>query len=133
MGGVQDPATPPLDTEIRRLEHAVQDALRRRDMDFLEQVLAPEFTLTTGRPGSEVRSRSEWLEVSARTYQVSSFGFDEIVVQRYGEVAVARARYRQVARMGEADRTGTFRMTDVWHHREGRWQLVCRHSTAVSP
>jgi uncharacterized protein DUF4440 len=116
---------------LTRLERRLMEAARQRDVDFLERHLAEEFTLTTGRPGAEVRARSEWLEVTQQSYVIDSFDFDALDVRVYGHVAVVASRYRQEARMGDLDRTGSYLMTDVWIRRKGRWQLVCRHSTAL--
>jgi ketosteroid isomerase-like protein len=117
--------------ELSQLEHDFMDAVRRRDMAFLERALGEEFTLTTGRPGAEVRARSEWLDVTRERYVIESFAFEELSVHAYGTVGVVRSRYRQAGRMGELDRTAAYRMTDVWVRRDGRWQLVARHSTAL--
>ena len=107
------------------------EAVRARDRATLERLLAAEFTLTTGRPGAEVRSRSEYLAVTEEHYVVESFSFDELDVLVHGEGAVVRSRYRQVGRMGEQDRSQPFLMTDVWFRRDGRWQAVARHVTPL--
>ena len=116
--------------ELRELEQRFMTAVADRDLDFLERHLGDEFTLTTGRPGHERRDRAEWLEVTATSYEIRSFRFDELEVLDYGEVAVVRSRYSQEASMGGADRTQAFLMTDVWHRREGEFRLVTRH---ISP
>jgi ketosteroid isomerase-like protein len=116
---------------LSRLEHDFADAVRRRDLDFLEAHLGEEFTLTTGRPGAEVRSRAEWLRVTRDDYVVRSFEFDDLTVQAYGDAAVVRSRYRQAGSMAGQDRTGTYLMTDVWVRRDERWQLVARHITPL--
>jgi ketosteroid isomerase-like protein len=116
--------------ELRELEQRFMTAVAERDLDFLERHLGDEFILTTGRPGHVTRDRAEWLEVTAATYEIRSFSFDELEVLDYGEVAVVRSRYSQEASMGGADRTQTFLMTDVWHRREGDLRLVTRH---ISP
>ena len=89
-----------------------------------------EFTLTTGRPGNEVRSRQEYLDVTRDHYVIDSFEFDEIDVHVYGDAAFVRSCYRQQGRMGDEDRSQVFLMTDVWFRRVGRWQAVTRH---ISP
>lgn len=105
-------------------------AVAERDIDFLEDHLGEEFKLITGRPGHETRDRAEWLEVTTTAYEIHSFRFDELDVLDYGDVAVVRSRYSQAATMGDADRSQSFLMTDVWHRREGEFRLVSRH---ISP
>src|SRR5207247_2012283 len=80
------PSTVSSREQIEGLEHQFMDAVRRRDASWLEGRLRPEFVLVTGRPGHEVRSREEWLRVTAEEYSIESFGFDELEVLDYGEV-----------------------------------------------
>ena len=118
------------DEEIAQLQRDWAEAVQRRDMAALEQLLGEEFTLTTGRKGAEVRRRQEWLDVTRESYEVDQWAYEEMDVRVYGEAAVVRSRYRQTGRVGGADRTGVYLMTDVWVRRNGRWQAVTRH---ISP
>jgi ketosteroid isomerase-like protein len=116
--------------ELRRLENRFMTAVAERDIDFLERHLGEEFRLTTGRPGHETRDRAEWLEVTSTAYEIRSFRFEELDVLDYGDVAVVRSRYSQKATMGDAERSQSYLMTDVWHRRDGAFRLVSRH---ISP
>jgi ketosteroid isomerase-like protein len=116
--------------ELMRLEHAWMDAVRRRDMELLQRMLGEEYALTTGRPGAEVRSRQEWLEITRNHYVIDSFSFKKFDIHVYGDTAVVRSHYCQKGRMGTLDRSAEYLMTDVWVRRDGRWQAVTRH---ISP
>ena len=116
--------------ELRKLEERFMTAVAERDLDFLERHLGEEFTLITGRPGHETRDRAEWLEVTSTAYEIRSFRFEELDVLDYGDVAVVRSRYSQEATMGDAERSQSYLMTDVWHRRDGAFRLVSRH---ISP
>lgn len=117
--------------ELVDLEHAWLEAARTRDIEFLERLLGEEFTLTTGRPGVEVRSRAEWLEVTRDSYAIDSFEFADIDARVYDDSALVRSHYRQRGAMGGEDRTTAYLMTDVLVRREGRWQAVARHITPL--
>jgi Domain of unknown function (DUF4440) len=108
------------------------EAVKGRDIEWLDRHLGEEFTLTTGRPGAEVRARREWLDVTRDRYAIESFEFTDIDVRTYGHVAVVASRYRQTARMDALDRSTEYLMTDVWVRRKGRWQLVTRHATPLA-
>jgi ketosteroid isomerase-like protein len=116
--------------KLEQLERQWIEAVRDRDTEKLVRILGEEFTLTTGRPGNEVRSRAEYLEIARDRYSIESFEFTELEVHTYGHVAVVRSRYRQTGSMDGAERNQTYLMTDVWVRRAGRWQAVTRH---VSP
>jgi ketosteroid isomerase-like protein len=113
--------------KLSELEHQWLDAVRTHDIERLDRLLGEEFTLTTGRPGNEVRSRQEYMEVAKDRYLIESFEFEELEVLPYGHVAVVRSRYRQTGSMVGEDRSQSFLMTDVWVRRAGRWQAVTRH------
>jgi hypothetical protein len=113
--------------KLVRLERDLMRAVKERTLDVCERVLADEFTLVTGRPGAEIRSRAEWLEVTADRYVLDTYEFESIDVSVYGHIAVVRTRHRQSATVDGDDRTGEYLTTDVWIRRGGRWQLVNRH------
>jgi len=118
--------------EIAELLHRWAEGVEKREMAFLEALLAPEFTLTTGRPGAEVRTREQYLAITRDEYEVESWQFDDVVVQHYGRFAVARSRYTQTGRMGSDTRNGTYLMTDVFVKQRGRWRVVARHITPLA-
>lgn len=121
--------------EVVRLEHVFQAAVRDRDVEVLEALLSPGFTLTTGRAAAPVRTRAEYLEITAAGYRIEEFRFEELDVVELGDGAgaVVRSRYRQTGSMDGADRSGVFLLTDVWTEQaDGRAQLVTRHSSALS-
>jgi hypothetical protein len=98
--------------ELEALTRRVVAAVRERDLALLDAVLAPGFTLTTGRPGAEVRTREAWLAITAGRYEVDEERLEEL----------------EVAPLG-AD--GAFRVSDAWARGAGGWRLAARHSTAV--
>ena len=113
--------------ELTRLEHELTEAIRRHDVERLEQLIGREFKLV-GRTGRGW-SRHEWLEKAAGPYEIDDFSFEEIDVDVFGDTAVLHSRYRQTARLDGTDLSHTFVLTDVWVRRHGRWQLFHRHST----
>jgi ribonuclease HI len=130
-GGGGDDDEPPPEGEIEDLLRRWADAVAGREMAFLEALLAPEFTLTTGRTGAEVRTREQYLAITRDEYTVESCDFDDIVVQHYGRFAVARSRYTQTGRMGTETRDGMYLMTDAFVKQAGRWRAVARHITPL--
>jgi ketosteroid isomerase-like protein len=116
--------------DLAALSVRFMEAVRDRDVEWLEEHLGPDFTLTTGRAGAPVRGRAEWLAVTRDRYVIDEFAFEELEVIELGSVGVVRSRYRQRGSMDGENRTQTFLMTDVWAERGGQPQLVTRH---VSP
>ena len=127
-GEDDEPPEAEIEDLLRRWAQAVAD----REMAFLEALLAPEFTLTTGRPAAPVRTREQYLAITRDGYTVSSWELDEVVVQHYGRFAVARSRYTQTGRMGDEPRDGTYLMTDAFVKQSGRWRVVARHISSLA-
>lgn len=119
--------------DLEALSVRFMEAVRDRELEWLEEHLGAEFTLTTGRAEAPARGRDEWLAITAERYVIEEFAFDEIEVLGYGTVGVVRSRYRQRGTMDGADRTQAFLMTDVWVERDGRRQLVTRHVSPLAP
>ena len=115
--------------DLAALSARFMEAVRDREVAFLEYHLGEEFTLTTGR-ATPVRGRAEWLHVTSSRYEIEEFAFEELEVLDYGTTGVVRSRYRQTGSMDLERRDTVYLMTDVWVERDGRAQLVTRH---VSP
>jgi ketosteroid isomerase-like protein len=109
------------------LQNEWMAAWQRLDYDRLEQILAPEFTLTSAR-SDQLVDRSEWLRLLDQVRN-ESFEYTDFQVQVFDDAAVVKSRLSQVARVGDQPWNETFMLTDVWIRRNGRWQVVARHSS----
>jgi hypothetical protein len=72
--------------------------------------------------------RAEWLRLLDQV-RAESFEYSDFLVQIFGNAAVVKSRLSQVASVGGAPWNATFMLTDVWVRRDGRWQVVARHSS----
>lgn len=131
-GAADDRAAEVLDLE-RRIEAAVLHA----DTDFLDGVLAGDFTYTHGdgwTTGGAVRGvdhRAEWLASLPGRY--SRREVDSQQVELHGDVAITMGRVR--ARSGPsagAPRSFSFWYVRVYALRDGRWQYLS-HRTVHGP
>jgi hypothetical protein len=118
--------------DLAALSVRFMEAVRDRELPFLEFHLGDEFTLTTGRAAAPVRTRAEWLTITASRYEVEQFAFEELEAFDYGSVGLVRSRYRQSGSMDGERRDAVYLMTDVWVERDGRPQLVSRHASPIA-
>ena len=112
--------------EITERQEQWMDAARRKDVATLEGILAEEYVLISARLGFV--DRQAWLDAIAN-YNISEFDYLDSEIHVYGEVAVSNSHYRQVADFGGQDLSSPFYVTDLWVYRDGRWQVVVRHSS----
>ena len=59
--------------------------------------------------------------------------FLDVRVQVYGDAAVMTSRNILQATFDGKDWSGDHALTDVWVRRNGRWQIVRRHSSKLVP
>ena len=115
-----------IEETIRHRAQEWMEAGKRRDAGVLDQLLADEFVLVAARG---VIDRAAWLHAALHEIEVRAFRYEDPRVRAYGEVAVMLSSWHQEATMAGREWSGDFRLTDTWVWRDGRWQVVLRHST----
>jgi ketosteroid isomerase-like protein len=113
------------------LERGWNEAFYRRDVAFIENLLAEEFVATydDGRQGDKATELALVREFNQR---VESAVPDEFRVRVYRDTAVVWFTLRIVGiREGQRSEMA-LRYTDVWVVRDGRWQCVSSQSTRVA-
>ena len=125
-------APAPADELIAR-EQQWSRALIAKDEAELEKILGAEYTLTTA---NGVTPRAKWLDTLLHHMQPKELELREPQVQFYGDVALVRGTFfwyvlldKPDPRTGSAELKSSFLISDLWVKRDGRWQIVARHST----
>jgi ketosteroid isomerase-like protein len=116
--------------EVRRLEQEWMEAHQRRDGDRLEELVAEGFRFTAIHLNPEPMTREQWMGAALGGYLITSFSFESMDIDIFGDTAVVHARFSQIASY-TVDLSNVFRLTDVWSRRGGRWQVVARHSSIL--
>jgi ketosteroid isomerase-like protein len=111
---------------VREAASRWSEAIANRDVAACEQFLGEEYALMA--PGVGEVPRAAWLAMLPE-YVIRSYEFRDVRVHAYGDTAVMRSRYHQTATVQGKDRSGAMLVTDVWVHRDGRWQVVARHTS----
>ena len=115
--------------ELIALQNEWMDAWGRAHRERLEEIIGDEFTLTSAR-SDQLMDRDQWLALALSGRVVSeSFEYSDFLVNVFGDAAVVKSRLNQVASVDGKPWNETFMLTDVWVRRDGRWQVVARHSS----
>ena len=114
-----------------QLEQDWDDAFHRRDVGFIENILADDF-VATHADGTRADKAQELTLVASFSEQVDSSMLDEFAVKVYGDTAVVR--FTQHLRGPSQGQTleVTYRYMDIFVIRAGRWQCVASQSTRVA-
>ena len=119
-----------VEDEVRRVESEWGVAFERKDMATLDRLMADEYILTD--PLGNVRSKAESL-AAIETNQINfeSTESDDVKVRINGDTAVVTGRSTFRGRYKGWSMSGRYQYTDVLVKRDGAWQAVGSHITAL--
>lgn len=127
--------SPPVKSDqqiLIELEKAWNEAFYRKNVAFIETLLADEF-IATYDDGSRGDKAKELALAAEFNQQVESSVQDEFTVKIYRDAAVVWFSLHLVGlKQGERSEM-TLHYTDVWVWRAERWQCVSTQSTRVNP
>ena len=114
-----------------QIERDWDAAFLRKDIGFIEKVLAEEFIATYGDGSRGDRARE--LKLAAEfNQQIDSSAVDEFAVKVYGDTAVVWFTQQRTGPSQGRPLTVIYRYQDVFVLRAGRWQCVASQSTKVT-
>lgn len=133
-------ASPAHDTaaDVLAFERAIEAAVVRGDVAFVDAATAPTFTFThgdgwtTGGAPLRVDTRADWMATVAKA-PYASRALDSVKTEVHGDVVITYGRY--VGRFKDAApgrRTFTVWFERVYARRDGRWQYLS-HRTVDGP
>jgi ketosteroid isomerase-like protein len=117
--------------ELARLEQDWMAAMQARDRERLDRLVADRFRFTAIHLHPEPMSREQWMGAAMEGYAITTFAYEAMDVEVFGDTGVIHARYSQVASYATVNLSNVFRLTDVWSRIDGRWQVVARHSSVL--
>jgi ketosteroid isomerase-like protein len=118
--------------ELARLEEEWMARMQARDMDRLEELVAPGFRFTAIHLNPEPMTREQWMGAAREGYTIVSFAYESMEIDVFGDTGVVHSRYSQVASYHHTSLSNAFRLTDIWSRIDGTWQVVARHSSILS-
>ena len=114
-----------------KLERGWNEAFYRKNIPFIENLLADEF-IATYDDGTRGDKKKELTLAAEFNQMVESAVQDDFIVKVYRDTAVVWFTLKIVGiRQGKRAEL-TLRYTDVWVVRDGRWQCVSTQSTRVT-
>lgn len=127
---LSNPAISSDEDEVRRVESEWGDAFEQRDFAALDRIMADEYILTD--PLGNVRNKAESIAaIATNEVLFESTKSDDIKVRINGDTAIVTARSTFRGRYKGWSMAGRYQYTDVLVKRDGSWQAVSSHITAV--
>jgi ketosteroid isomerase-like protein len=117
--------------EVGRLEVEWMQAHQERNEARLEELVADGFRFTAIHLHPEPMTREQWMGAALGGYTITTFAFEDMQVDVFGDTAVVHSRFSQIASYSTVNLSNVFRLTDVWSRHTGSWQVVVRHSSIL--
>src|SRR5262245_47635300 len=117
---------------IEGLEQRLARAWVEQDRPFIENLLAPGWTVTD--PSGRVLTRQHVLDetFSASNREIDARTVDEVSVKIMGTTAIVTGRTRAAGRYQGQPLNVALRFTDVLQLVDGEWKIVVSHGTFIA-
>lgn len=119
-------------SELVALEQSLNDAFMRGDWKTVDRLYADDLVFTNAN-GSVTHKMDDVNSLRSGDLQFDSIEMSDTKVQDFGDVGVITLKLVEKRHHKTTDLSGTYRITDVWAKRDGKWQLVTGQETLCPP
>ena len=123
-------AGPSVSDSVKQLEHDWTDAMKAKDTDKLDQLLADDW-VSIGFDGAKSTKKEYLASVKAGDYVLTSFDFGPMDVKVVGSTAIVQGSDTETSTTKGKDSSGKYVWTDVFANRGGKWQAVRSQNAMV--
>jgi ketosteroid isomerase-like protein len=121
-----------VEKEVLRLEEELTQTEMRVDVEALDRIYADDIMVTApiGICVDKPAVMAEVRQAAAKT-TVGKYDKDDLRVRGYGDTAVSSYRMTAAAMFEGTEVKRQLCITNVWLKRDGRWQIVARHTASL--
>lgn len=118
--------------QVRSLDRQWFDAYIANNADGIAAVEADDIVVTN--PDGTVSDKQQDVSsMRSGELKFTSGSYDEAQVKVFGDTAIVTGRITVKGTYKGQDISGSYRFTDVFARRNGRWQAVAAQATAIAP
>jgi hypothetical protein len=124
---------PVLTIELTKAEQEFGETVRRKDIQRLEQIVAPEYTLRISDYPGDSLPRSMWMDTALHQLDAGSFDHQYDAARKLADdlAVVSLVFTAGNTTMGGQNATGNSYLVDFWKKRAGRWQIIARYGNRL--
>jgi uncharacterized protein YcfL len=116
-----------MNNDLVQMENDWMHAMMKKDQPALEQIVAPEFTVTGMKYiDSAAVTRSVWMQNTLQDLKIDSVHFLKIKLTTTNEVGIVKAQFFWSGIYDESRFADTTSFVDTWVKRNGDWRVVSR-------
>jgi uncharacterized protein (TIGR02246 family) len=114
---------------LMQIERDWAAASAKNDWAAMDKIQAAEYANNTD---GLIRSKKQLMaEMKSGASKVASAAAGEMKVLVLGDTAIVHGLWTEKSTLNGKDTSGTYRYTDIFAKRDGRWQAVTTHNTKV--
>jgi hypothetical protein len=117
----------PINNDLIQLENEWMQAMMKRDRPRLEELLAPEFTVTGMKYiDSAAVTRNMWMYNTLHDLKIDSVHFIKAKANTIGDIGIVKAHFYWSGSYDEDRFADSTSFVDTWIKRYSGWQVVSR-------
>lgn len=117
--------------EIERCEQQLRDAMLHSDVAQLDRLLS-DGLIFTNQDGARLNKADDIAAHRSGLLAITTLSEQgERIIQRFGDTAIVCLTTEVSGEYAGQPFSGTFAYSRVWRHKDGRWQIVLAHCSAV--
>jgi hypothetical protein len=123
------------ESEIRKLEQTVVNAILQGDTNTLKQIWAPEFLVNN--PRNDISANRNAVLKCQRAGMINYSRFERVIeqIQFQTDIVITMGHETFVSRNdipgAKAGQEQKRRFTNVWMKKKNRWQQIARHASII--
>ena len=133
FAAAQTPADKRVEAELLRIQREMIDTSLRGDKSAFERYTADTYIETDFNGAVTTRARILDNFLTPPPSMKPTLEIQDVQVHVYGDTTVMSSRGNYRAEANGQKITNSFRTTDVWLRRDGRWQLIASHDSQIPP
>ncbi|HVE55665.1 MAG TPA: nuclear transport factor 2 family protein [Pyrinomonadaceae bacterium] len=119
------------EADVKKLVKDVETALSKNDVDALDKIYAPDYSLVN--TDGSMQTRAERLaSIKSGDTKYESFSYSDVTVTPYGDTAVVRAIATIKGMNKGKPIDGKLRVTTVWVKGKDGWKQVSGQATPIT-
>ena len=113
------------------LEKQWCEAYKNRDSAALDNILADDFIFTD--EDGRTYDKARYIEAVTQIIKVESYSLNDLTTRASASSGVVAGRWSGKLTIDGKDGSGSFRFTDTFVKRQGRWQALASQDTRMQP
>jgi FKBP-type peptidyl-prolyl cis-trans isomerase FkpA len=113
------------------LEKQWCEAYKKRDSAALHNLLADDFIFTD--EDGRTYDKARYIQAVTQVISVESYSLEDLTTRVSGLAGIVAGRWTGTLKIDGKDGSGSFRFTDTFVKRQGRWQALASQDTKMQP